>query len=80
MLPKFEELSATIYYNCYGDGSVDSLTTGNVNVYILNGANIPDYIFNNYGLQTFAENSNFRSNYQFYVVDIFGRSWTSKYG
>ena len=52
ILPKFEELSADIYYTCYGDGSVNTLKTGNVNVYIINGANIPDYILNNYGLQS----------------------------
>lgn len=75
VLPKFEELSAKIYYNCYGEGSVNSLKTGNVNVYILNGANIPDYIFNNYGFDSFLSGSRLRQTYEFYVTDIFGSSW-----
>lgn len=50
ILPNFEEQNAEIYYECYGEGSVDTLRTGEVNVYVLKGVNIPSYIFDNYGV------------------------------
>ena len=50
VLPNFEEQNAEIYYECYGEGSVDTLRTGEVNVYVLKGVNIPSYIFDHYGV------------------------------
>ena len=50
-----------------------------MNVYILKGVNIPSYLFDNYGVDP-TSLSTIKSNYQFYIVDVFGSSWSTKYG
>ena len=42
-IPRFFEQNNQIYYNCFGEGSVSSVQTGSVTVYIVNGARLPDY-------------------------------------
>ena len=43
-IPRFFDQNNQIYYNCFGEGSVSSLQTGSVIVYIINGARLPDYL------------------------------------
>ena len=45
---RFLDQNNRIYYNCLGNGSVTSVQSGSVVVYIVNGARLPDYLLGAY--------------------------------
>lgn len=47
-LPRFIDQNNEIYYNCFGDGSIQAVETGSVVVYIVRGESLPAYLQDSY--------------------------------
>lgn len=69
------------YYFCYGEGAVQTTTTGGVLVYVVRGESFATYIQNAYGQTVNVVQGGVRgADYQFYSTNIFAPQWTSTFG
>lgn len=76
-IPRFFEQNNEIYYNCFGDGSVETVKSGSVVVYIINGARLPQYLSEAYN---FNGASSINTNLRLSLSDPFGSLWKDAYG
>ena len=65
------------YYNCYGPGSIETVETGGVVVYIVRGDGATQYLQGRYGLNPQVT---INGDVRLQSVSIFNSQWTDKFG
>lgn len=79
-LPKFFQQNNDIYFNCFGNGSVEAVKTGSTVVYIIRGARMFNYLNQIYNYKGKGLAISDSTNLRFSTVDTLGSIWANAYG
>jgi len=79
-IPQIQNQINSEYYNCYGAGRVETITTGSFFVYVIKRESFVQYIQNAYGQSVSFPSLITSGDYRLQIVDPFSRIWTSKFG